>query len=360
MRSHQAIVVIVLPFIFLTAGLWSTAQVQQPTGTKVSSEPFPMPDVRGLSLADARASLKRMQLTVGEISEISSERKPGEVLAQSIEAGTLVMAGTVVNLSVAEAAAAIVVPDLRGLSESEARALLSRTGLDLGRVIGRSISNRPVVSQSPPAGVPLRKGSPVDITLRAYDLPGLPPPPNDPVEEAWEKLRKGRIAYNPSEEMTQGRPELIRVRITQHSEIVLPEGLKNAVVEEIPVSWAVTAELVEGSKNAFLIQPLSTPRQALAGEYTDWLWRVTPLQSGDLMLILKVTALLDAKDRPIESRDVLVKEASINVHADHAWQLHRFWSETWQYLLASPLVVGTILWIVRRLRSSEKRRPIGF
>jgi serine/threonine-protein kinase len=60
-----------------------------------------VPEVRGLSLADAEAELANAGLSVGNVSEIPSDTAPeGEVIEQGIEPGAAVESGTAVNLGI--------------------------------------------------------------------------------------------------------------------------------------------------------------------------------------------------------------------------------------------------------------------
>ena len=59
-----------------------------------------VPDVRGLSRSDALVQLWLAQLAVGQVTEEFSDAVPGTVIRQSHQPGTLVTAGTKVNLYV--------------------------------------------------------------------------------------------------------------------------------------------------------------------------------------------------------------------------------------------------------------------
>jgi hypothetical protein len=180
---------------------------------------------------------------------------------------------------------------------------------------------------------------------------------DDQLIQAWKELKSGLIAYEPSRTMTQGVPENVLVRISRGGAIDADSGFTHtAWVEAMRVSGTMTAKL-SGNPQDFEIVPLSTGTQAVV-EASDWLWRVTPLRSGALILNLTVTARISLSDSRIESRDELVKAAEITVATDYWWLTKRFVKSNWQWLLGSPVVVGgAFAWVFRRRR--DKRRA-GF
>lgn len=62
-----------------------------------------VPDLRGMSRSDALVQLWLSQLAVGEVIEESSDAPDGAVIRQSHQAGSLVLAGTKVNLYISRA-----------------------------------------------------------------------------------------------------------------------------------------------------------------------------------------------------------------------------------------------------------------
>lgn len=84
------------------------AGTEVPRGTTVTltvsaGEPLQtvkVPDVCGMTRADALVCLWLSQLTVGEVCEIVSEQPSGTVVRQSHRTGTIVMAGTKITLYV--------------------------------------------------------------------------------------------------------------------------------------------------------------------------------------------------------------------------------------------------------------------
>jgi len=94
----------------------------------------PLPDVSGLSVEDATARLQNAGLKAGAIREIEfSDTVPqGSVLrAQAVEGASVVRAGDVVDLVTSLGVEQVEVPNVIGLSWSEAKQPLLDAGFDL-------------------------------------------------------------------------------------------------------------------------------------------------------------------------------------------------------------------------------------
>jgi len=130
-----------------------------------------VPDLKGLT---KEAAIKRLQdagLMDGVITErASSEADKGKVIAQSIPKGTGVTRGTKVDFTIGKGPETAVVPNVSGLSETDARASLASAGFTNVTVLHSSdgaCASMPdrVCQQSPPANSVAQKNAPVTITL---------------------------------------------------------------------------------------------------------------------------------------------------------------------------------------------------
>mgnify|MGYP006300290393 CR=1 FL=1 len=94
-----------------------------------------VPDVVNMSYRNAEIQLRNHGLTVGTISYESS-RFRNTIMRQSVAAGDTVARGTVVNLVVSDGLGTrmVDVPDVVGLSYSEAQRLILSSGLRVGEV----------------------------------------------------------------------------------------------------------------------------------------------------------------------------------------------------------------------------------
>ena len=159
--------------------------------------------------------------------------------------------------------------------------------------------------------------------------------------------------------MKQGVAQVVVVRIADRSSRTAFRDLpSDFAVERLRTSATMKAQLI-GDADIFAIRSLSSDQQALVGDVTDWKWVVTPQIPGNHQLYLTVTAVLRLSTGAIESRDVLVKQATISVAVNRRWQVTSFIRSNWQWLLGSPLILGGLGWLMNRLRKRRSNRA-GF
>jgi len=108
--------------------------------------------------------LKNLGFNVGREEAFSDEVEKGQVISTSPAPGTAVQPGDEVKIIVSKGPETVAVPNLRGLTESEAQSRLESVGLRLGDRYGPP--NKKVFDSSPAAGQQARKGSTVDIYTR--------------------------------------------------------------------------------------------------------------------------------------------------------------------------------------------------
>ncbi|MGI9491184.1 MAG: PASTA domain-containing protein [Geminicoccaceae bacterium] len=161
-----------------------------------------IPDLEGLTPAEAQSLLRRGGFEIGQISRESAAAPLGTIVRQVPAAGTPSTVGTRVNITVA---AEVRVPDLRRLTQAEAAERLRQSSLVLGRV-GEESSPQPdgtVIKQWPLPGVPAAANDKVDITIaKGQSVPNLNALTLDAaraeIREAG--LQVGRITSRPSDE----------------------------------------------------------------------------------------------------------------------------------------------------------------
>jgi serine/threonine-protein kinase len=89
---------------------------------------FAMPDLAGMNEQTAKATLDQSKLTLGTIVQAHSSTVPqGQIIESDPVAGTMISAGTTVNLTVSDGL--VDVPDVRNYSITEARSALNDSGL---------------------------------------------------------------------------------------------------------------------------------------------------------------------------------------------------------------------------------------
>lgn len=148
-----------------------------------------VPDVVGLALAAAQATITTAGLSPGEVTEQESPEPPGTVLAQDPAAGARVPPGSVVDLVVAAQQEQVPVPEVLGQPEEEARDLIIAAGLTVGSVEPNAEPGPVgiVLEQDPAGGILALIGSPVALVV-SIEGAAVPQLIGQPVETAGKIL----------------------------------------------------------------------------------------------------------------------------------------------------------------------------
>ncbi|MEU2598613.1 Stk1 family PASTA domain-containing Ser/Thr kinase [Streptomyces hirsutus] len=126
-----------------------------------------VPDVKGLSFADAEKSLKEKGFKTEKKSQESSDT-PDTVLSQDPEGGATREKGTTITLTVAREVSQVTVPNLLGSTPDAAKALLESKGLVLGAQTEEESTAQAegtVFEQSLSPGTDVDRGSTVTIKI---------------------------------------------------------------------------------------------------------------------------------------------------------------------------------------------------
>lgn len=170
----------------------------QPVSLAVSKGPelFPLPELVGATLDEAKTALNGAGMALGQISETFDESEPaGTVLAQAPPAGTAVRHGTPVDLTVSKGPQPIPVPDVRGRDQGDAVEAIEAAGLKAvispETVFDRTVPKGAVVAQDPASGN-LTRGGAVTLTVskgpRLVDVPSFVGKQVDEARKALEDL----------------------------------------------------------------------------------------------------------------------------------------------------------------------------
>lgn len=137
---------------------------------------FPMPDLLGKLEFDARYAVTRLEMNVLTVQNapVTDLEQDGKVLAQSIPSEAMVHTGDAVSITIGRYEAPFVdtqrisVPDVLGMSLSQAEQSITAAGLAVGKVTyepsGMLVPNT-VISQKPAVGTGLTAGQPVELTV---------------------------------------------------------------------------------------------------------------------------------------------------------------------------------------------------
>lgn len=223
-----------------------------------------VPDLEGLTPAEAQSLLRREGLEIGQISRESAAAPLGTIVGQVPAAGSQANVGRRINITVA---AEVRVPDLRRLSRDEAIRRLQETSLGVGRITEESSSqpNGSVIKQWPLPGVPAAADDKVDITIAKGQL--VPNLQTLALDEARAKLRQaglrpGKIENSVSD---QRRGTIIQQRPAAGTS-VQPGFTVDLVLAVAPVVPDLSGKTLDQSKrllaNQFLTMGSVTTRIA--------------------------------------------------------------------------------------------------
>ena len=138
-------------------------------------EPVEVPDLTGLSLYDAAAMIRDLNLTLGSVDEEFSERVGlGFVISQSVRAGTRVPPGETIDLVISLGPEYIVVPTFMNLTEDEAVELIESMGLIVGTITeeyNNDVEEGLVFGQSLEVGEVVDPGESIDLVISAGPRP---------------------------------------------------------------------------------------------------------------------------------------------------------------------------------------------
>lgn len=131
-------------------------------------ERYEIPDLAGMSEAEALEALDEFRAEVTVKHEYSTEYGEGEVVATSPPGGREVKAGAAITVIVSEGPPPLTVPDLVGMGEDQAEETLEAEGLDVGDVSERHSDTIPegaVIEHSPAAGAAAAPEDEVDLVI---------------------------------------------------------------------------------------------------------------------------------------------------------------------------------------------------
>ena len=129
-----------------------------------------VPNLLGLTEAQASALLRAKGFTTGSVSYQSSSRPAGTVIAQTPNASLEAQEGSAISytVSLGQIASLRTVPNLCGLSYADAVARLREYGLVVGSItsVAHAAPRGTVIEQTPPAGTPITSSTvSVDLYL---------------------------------------------------------------------------------------------------------------------------------------------------------------------------------------------------
>jgi serine/threonine-protein kinase len=165
-RQNTAFIVVLVALLAVLAGLLFLLGSNLGLGGDTTE--VQVPDVEGATQAEAESILRGANLVVGQVAtEEDPDAEAGVVLRQDPPAGDMVEEGDAVNLVVNTALEPVVVPDIEGLPELEARGRLDTANLRgvFQRQENDDVDEGDVISSDPPAGAEVPPQSEVVVQV---------------------------------------------------------------------------------------------------------------------------------------------------------------------------------------------------
>lgn len=132
-----------------------------------------IPDLSSVPLEEARGQLGDMGLKVGSITEQSSDSiAKGSVISTFPSPDTIVKEGTIIDLVISTGKGEVTVPNVLGRRLGEAKDILERAGLKVGRInyicdVEKLFDI--ILSQNPRPGKSVPKETAVNLTINAEE-----------------------------------------------------------------------------------------------------------------------------------------------------------------------------------------------
>ena len=175
-----------------------------------------VPDLRGYTYEEAEQELESLGLEIEKGNEVfSDEYDEGQIVSQSPKPDMEVKKGKSIRVNISKGSGMETVPNVIGMTESQAREALEAKGFQLGRVTEEESSQvaGTVVRQSPVSGTEAESGIAVDIVIakevqtQEVAMPGLLGKSLASAQAAIENagLTVGNVTYAYSSDYPEGQ-----------------------------------------------------------------------------------------------------------------------------------------------------------
>ncbi|GII90241.1 Stk1 family PASTA domain-containing Ser/Thr kinase [Sinosporangium siamense] len=205
------------------------------TGVWLAQEdPVKVPELMGKTLTVAKGEAAKVGLTVEVLqSEHDNKITEGKVLRTDPAAGAEVDAGSTIKLVPSLGPVRVIVPNVAGLSEAEARTAIANAGLtidEIKRIADKAVPRDKVIRSSPQIGTKVRKGGRIDLVLSA----GLVMPDVTGMlrEQAETTLREAGFQVNVVEQIDDAQPGTVIAQSPPAKAEVNPGDTANLTVSK--------------------------------------------------------------------------------------------------------------------------------
>ena len=156
-------------------------------------------------------------------------------------------------------------------------------------------------------------------------------------------VQRGRLLFNPPEQMRQGRVERIDVAIAQHGGLdehlrALAPGMEDAAIQDLETTPFMEVDLQGHAFSVVSLQAGDSAEQLLRPTAL-WQFDVTPERGGTHSLRLRVAMRIPLPDRD-ERVSLPALERTVRVRVDAAYGGRRFIRAHWQWVVATAAGLG--------------------
>ncbi len=125
----------------------------------------PVPNIVGMTLADATKAIGKAHLTLGVPKQVYSDKPAGQILSQSQDSNA--PRGSTIDVTISEGPKPLPLPNVVGKTQDEATQLLTDAGfiVDPQTKFSTEVPRGTVIRQSPPAHQALQPGQTVTLTI---------------------------------------------------------------------------------------------------------------------------------------------------------------------------------------------------
>ncbi|MGI9188160.1 MAG: Stk1 family PASTA domain-containing Ser/Thr kinase [Gaiellales bacterium] len=222
--------------------------------TSTTSALVQIPSLVGSTQADATAQLKALGLAVLITKQASADVPEGQVIAMRPNAGGKVPTGTTVELQISSGPNVVAVPSVQGAAVGDATSQLEALGLLVTTVedASDSVAEGNVITQAPSAGVEVKPGSTVTLTVstgkRAGTVPNIT---KMDVNNAQNTLIAAGLVLGSQTEANDAAPVGQVISQDPSAGTSVPAGSSvNVVVSKGPASTTVPSVINQSRSNA--------------------------------------------------------------------------------------------------------------
>ena len=213
-----------------------------------------VPKVIGVTKDEALEALEALDLLVNVVEEYDKKVEAGYVIKQDIEAKEEIDAGETITITVSKGVEKVVVPDLIGKTEDEAKSIIKDNGLKLKQVytdIDESKADGVVLYQDLEVNTEVEKDSYINITINS-----LPTEKKGTINVNVKSLLDGKVEYEEvvGNEIGEAKVKKVKLEIrvndsTIYSEEVNPQ-VESITAEFTNKGWVDIKVLIDGIKKS--------------------------------------------------------------------------------------------------------------